>query len=581
MGKKGRSKRPDTSSAASQESGSQKTASMVNPDVPKLIFSNFMEFLIVLFCVFYSLFCLDAYLLDALHLKLSVINLSATLGTELLLLWYITGKKIVLNNDTPPVVYGFFVFLISCGISLMISPTLLPINWSADYPNHYILVDYLSVHEQLPLLSSGLGEMVQYPFGPSLLTSVTAKVLSLPLMISLGLWATVIIAIMAVTVYLLSRELLMRLSEKKSVADMAGLVSVFMIYSVPAYFLDQYCGNFYYSMIFGELLVLLSLLALMKMEKGDALWFFIFLPACMGIIFSYTLFIIIPFAVLVIVAFLNPDKFRFLMDRNTIIAALLVISLFGFFSYERMAVGTHILRYEGLTVELSILNFNIIFIALVLTGIVLCVKTVPGYLRSALFVSYAVLIAEYFGFAVLDRFGLIALYYANKIFYLFILLMSVSACIPVFIALQYIRKDQFRAIAAIGIIGLVGIFSLFMVQTFPLHDIPVVTNEDAIFAQKAETYLHAHDIPYDNLSITTERLKGYWLGLLLHMDKEYAQRRFLDNVTPFSDWLKNPNARYVIGEMVNASYPEYFEMDGIRLQIVVREGQKVLIRKVD
>jgi CheY-like chemotaxis protein len=38
---------------------------------------------------------------------------------------------------------------------------------------------------------------------------------------------------------------------------------------------------------------------------------------------------------------------------------------------------------------------------------------------------------------------------------------------------------------------------------------------------------------------------------------------------------------YVASEMVNALYPEYFEMDGVRLQIVVREGQKVLIRKVD
>ena len=65
------------------------------------------------------------------------------------------------------------------------------------------------------------------------------------------------------------------------------------------------------------------------------------------------------------------------------------------------------------------------------------------------------------------------------------------------------------------------------------------------------------------------------------MDKNYAQQMFLSNATAFSDWLKNPEARYVAGEMVNASYPEYFEMGGVRLQIVVREGQKVLIRKVD
>jgi outer membrane protein assembly factor BamA len=83
------------------------------------------------------------------------------------------------------------------------------------------------------------------------------------------------------------------------------------------------------------------------------------------------------------------------------------------------------------------------------------------------------------------------------------------------------------------------------------------------------------------MSITTAELKGYWLGLLLHMDKNYAQKRFLGDPTAFKDWLKNPDARYVAGEMVNNSYPEYFDMDGVRLQIVVREGQKVLIKKVE
>ena len=506
MGKKGRSRKPDTTPAASHKRDSPETAILPGSDASLLVFSNFMEFLVVLFCTVYSLFCLDAYLLNAIHLKLSLINLSVILGVELLLLWFGAGKKIVLYSDIPPVLYGLLVFLISFGISLIISPTLLPNSWSADYPNHFILVDFLSVHEQLPLLSSGLGEMVQYPFGPSLFTSVMAKITSQPLMTAMGFWAAVIIAIIAVTVYLLARELLTRLSGEKRLTDMAGLVSAFLVFSLPVYFLDQYCGNFYYSMIFGELLVLLSLLALMKMEKGAAFWFFIFLLAGVGIIFSYTLFILIPFAALIIVAFLNPDKFRFLMDRNSIIAGLLVGFLFFIFSYERMATGTHILGYEGLTVELSILNFNIIFIALVVAGIILGLKMVPGYLKSALSVSYGIMLTEYCGFIVLDKFGIIALYYANKIFYLFILLLSVSACIPVFIALRYIRKDQFRTIAAVGIIGVIGIFSLFVALTYPLPEKPVVTNEDAIFAQKAEAYLHANAIPYENLSITTGQL---------------------------------------------------------------------------
>jgi hypothetical protein len=227
------------------------------------------------------------------------------------------------------------------------------------------------------------------------------------------------------------------------------------------------------------------------------------------------------------------------------------------------------------------MNFNLIFIVLAICGIILGLKYVPGYLRSALIVYYIVMIVEYFAFVFVNQFGIIAIYYANKIFYLLVLALSVSACLPVFHAIRHIRKDQLRTAAAISIIGLIGCFSLFVALTYPLPTKPVVTNEDVIFTQKAEAYLQKNNIPYQNLSITTGELKGYWLGLLLHMDKDYAQRHFLANSTPFEDWLKNPDARYVAGEMVNASYPEFFEIKGVRLQIVVREGQKVLIRKVE
>jgi hypothetical protein len=548
---------------------------------PTVVFSNFLEFGIVFFCIAYSLFCIDAYVLNAVHLKLSIINLSILLGGEFLVLGSALCKKIQLVTTIKTNVYGILVFLISFLISLKISPTLLPNNWSADYPNHYILVDFLSTHEQLPLLSSGLGEMVQYPFGPSLFTSVTAKIIPLSLMTMMGFLAAVISALVAVTVYLLGRKLLERYTDEKNMTDAVALVSAFMVFSVPVYFLDQYCGNFYYSMIFGELLVLLAILALMNVETGNRSWIYIFIIATMGIIFTYTLYIIIPVVALVLFAFLNPDKIRALMDRVTVVSCLLVTLLFLLFTYERLAIGSGILQHEGLTVEFDIMNFNILFIILVICGIIIGVKYVPGYLRSALFAYSVVMTAEYLLFVFLDQFGIIAVYYANKIFYLLVLVLSISACLPVLFAIRHIQKDNLRTVAAVGIIGLIGIFSVFIALTYPLNTKPVVTTEDVIFAHKAETYLHENNIPYQNLSITTGELKGYWLGLLLHMDKNYAQQHFLSKATPFSDWLQDPNARYVAGEMVNASYPEFFEMNGVQLQIVVREGQKVLIRKVD
>jgi hypothetical protein len=547
---------------------------------PPIVFSNILECGIVFLCILYSLMCLDAYFLDAIHLKLSLSNLSLLLGVELLLLGSVVYKKIHLVTEIKTAFYGIFVMLISFLISLNISPSLLPTSWSSDYPNHYILIDFLSRNEQLPLLTSGLGEMVQYPFGPSLFTSVVAKIFALSLMTAAGVIAATISALISVTVYLLAQELLKKYSLKNNLTDAGALVSAFMVFSVPVYFLDQYCGNFYYSMMFGELLVLISLLALMKVETGDTSWIFIFLLAAMGIIFTYTLFFIIPAVALLFFAFLNPDKIRVLLDRFTIISALLVAILFLLFSYERMSIGRHILQNEGLTVELNLMNFNIIFVILVISGIILCIKIIPAYLKSALFVYYLVIIAEYFTFLFLDHFGIIAVYFANKIFYLLILVLAVSAGIPVIFTIRQIEKDHLRTIALICIIGLIGFFSLFVALTYPVRTIPVVTSEDAIFSQKAEEYLNQNAIPYENLSITTGPLKAYWFRLLLHMDKNYAQQ-FLDKPTSFNSWLKNEDARYVAGEMVNNSYPEFFEMGGVRLQIVVREGQKVLLKKVE
>lgn len=580
MGKK---KRPGLSAAParkdpvddpSQENNAGKTG------YPPVVFSSIPEFGIVFFCIAFSLFCLDAYVLDAMHLKLSVFNLLILLIAELALIAGAARAKITLQTGMRTTLFGILVFLVSIALSLHASPSLLPNSWSADYPNHYILMDFLSVHEQLPLLTSGLGEMVQYPFGPSLFTSVTAKILGLPLMTTAGFLAAVVSGLIAVSVYLLARELLRHADLEPDLADLAALTSPFLVFSVPIYFLDQYCGNFYFSMLFGELLVLLCLLALMNVETGNTSWIFIFLPAAMGIVFAYTLFIVVPVLAFVLFAILSPERVRILLDRVTIAAGLVVGLVFAVFSYERLVIGSHILQHEGLTVEFDILNFNIIFILLVISGILLCRTMVPGSRRSALTAFMVVITAEIFVFLLLDRSGIIARYYANKVFYLLILVLPVSACLPVIYAFGSIRKNRLRTAAVAGTVAILFLFSITVALSYPLPTKPVVTNEDVIFTQKAEAYLQKNSIPYQNLSITTGELKGYWLGLLLHMDKNYAQRNFLDHATPFDDWLNDPGSQFVIGEMVNASYPEFFEMKGVRLQIVVREGQKVLIRKV-
>ncbi|OPX65203.1 MULTISPECIES: hypothetical protein [unclassified Methanoregula] len=545
------------------------------------IFTSLMEFSIVLFCVAYSLFCVNAYLLNAVSLRLSVFSLSILLIAELALLGRAARSKIIIQRGYRTTAWAILVFLLSLGISLNKSPSLLPISWSADYPNHYILIDFLSTHEQLPLLTSGLGEMVQYPFGPSLFTAVSAKMTGLSLMTMTGVLAAFIAAILAVMVYLLARKFLDWYETRSAMADAAAMVSAFMVFSVPSYYIGQYCGDFYYSMMFGELLVLLTLLALMHVEAGERLWLYVFIIATAGIIFTYTLFIVIPVCALIFFTILNPEKIRQVFDRFNLAAALFTAVFFVLFTFERMSIGTHILQYEGVALEPDLLRFNLIFIGLIVCGTILSLKCIRGFTKNAISVYCGIVIAECLGFFLLSQYGIIAAYYAKKTLYLLVLLLPVVASLPVLYAVRRGVGEKHRSIALYGIIGLIGIFSLYTALTFPVQEKPVVTPEDAIFAQKAETYLRNNNIPYQNLSITTGELKGYWFGLLLHMDKNYVSQRFLANATPFSEWLLDPDARYVAGEMVNATYPEFFEMKGIRLQIVVRQGQKVLIRKVD
>lgn len=545
-----------------------------------LVFSDILELGVVIFVILYSLFCLDGYLLDLGGMRLSAVNLSLLLLAEILVIGYLGYKKTRIETDLRAPLFAILIFLMLFIVSWNISPSFLPVSTSSDYPHHYILIEYFSVHEAFPPINYGIGEMVQYPFGASLFTSVIARIFSLPLMTAMGLLVIIMSGLIASVVYLISRELLRKCKIEKKLADMTGLVSAFMVFTMPVYFLDQYCGNFYYSMIFGELLVLISLLALMKSETGNGLWMVIFMLVNIGIIYTYTLFIVIPFLAFLLFAILNRNKIPVLSDKKIIISGLFVFFLFLLFSIQRLSVGTHILQHEGLTVEFSIFNFNILFIILVISGCILFLKNRSVNLRSAVSVYLFVIVLEYFGFIFLDYFGIIAVYFANKVFYILVLVVSVVTVLPVLFVIRRIQNVRHRAIAAAGITCMIGFFSVYSLLTYPVAPQPVVSNEDVIFTKNVEIYLHKNNISYDNLSITSGTLKGYWFGLLLHMDKNYAGQRFLAKPTAFNDWLRNPDSRFVVGEMTNASYPKYFSIYDVKLEIVVREGRRVLLKKV-
>jgi hypothetical protein len=549
-------------------------------DTQNFIFSNIMEFALIFFGVLYSLFCFGGYLLDGANVRLSVLNLILFLLPVLLIIGYFSYKKIRIDKNFRTLFFAILVFMISFTISWIISPSLLPIYASVDYPHHYILIDYFSDHEAFPPINYGIGEMVQYPFGASLFTSFISRIFSLPVMNTMGLLVAIISGLLASGVFLISRELLRKCKIETDLADVTSLVSVFMVFTMPVYFLDQYCSNFYYSMIFGELLVLLSLLALMKSESGTSSWMMIFMLINIGIIYTYTLFIVITFFAFLIYAILNRDRMPVFSDKKILLTGILVFFLFLIFSIQRLSTGISILQHEGATVEFSIFNFNILFIILVVSGFILFLKKPSENLKSAFSVYLFVIILTYITFIFLDHFGLIALYFANKVFYILVLVVSCLAIFPIIFTIRRIQPVVYQKFAAGVIVSLIGLFSIYSLLTYPIGHHPSVTNDDVIFTKNAETYLHKNNISYNNLSIISGSLKGYFLALMLHMDKNYAQRNYLSQRTSFNYWLSNPNSSYGIGEMTNASYPEKFSINGVQLEIVVREGQRVLLKKL-
>jgi hypothetical protein len=557
-----------------------KNSALAPQDSHNFIFSSIMEFALIFFGVLYSLFCFVGYLLDAANVRLSVINLILFLLPVLLIIGYFSYKKIRIDRNYGTLFFAILVFMISFIISWIISPSLLPIYASVDYPHHYILIDYFSNNEDFPPINYGIGEMVQYPFGASLFTSFISRIFSLPVMNTMGLLVAIMSGLLASGVFLISRELLRKCKIETGLADVTSLVGVFMVFTMPVYFLDQYCSNFYYSMIFGELLVLLSLLALMKSESGTRSWMMIFMLINIGIIYTYTLFIVIPLFAFLINAILNRDRMSVFSDKKILLTGIFVFFLFLIFSIQRLSIGISILQHEGSTVEFSIFNFNILFIILVVSGFILFLKKPSENLKSAFSVYLFVIIMTYIAFIFLNQFGLIALYFANKIFYILVLVVSCLAIFPIIFTIRHIQPVYYQKFAAVVIVSLIGLFSINSLLTYPIVYHPSITNDDVIFTRNAETYLHKNNISYNNLSIISGSLKGYFLALMLHMDKNYAERNYLLKRTALNDWLSNPNSSYSIGEMTNASYPEKFSINGVQLEIVVREGQQALLKKL-
>jgi hypothetical protein len=137
-------------------------------------FRNPVELLIILSLLFFSLFVFNGYLLNIFNLPLNIANSTLLLIIDVIILALNSKKvKIFLALDLKLTVFCVVVFLIVIFYSAYHSPDYLPLSGSSDAVHNYVLIEYLYNHESLPNLNQSyyMGEMVYYPFGPSLVTA--------------------------------------------------------------------------------------------------------------------------------------------------------------------------------------------------------------------------------------------------------------------------------------------------------------------------------------------------------------------------------------------------------------------------
>jgi hypothetical protein len=557
------------------------TKDIINPDPGKtLVFQNIIEFVIIASAVSYSFLCFDAYLLNTFSLGGSFLPVFGLFMPEFCLAVWLIGKKSHVQPDIPVIALCIAIFCIIFLFQWSVSPSFLPMSTSADYPHHYILIEYITSHGSLPPLNYGqIGEMAQYPFGPSFATACISLIFGISILNALALLSNIVLGCILVCSYLITLDLLKKSPSDKKIKSILALASPIMIVSLPIYFIGQLNHDFYYSMVWGELLVLVSLLILIKIESGDLSWLFLFMITSMGIIYTYTLYIVIPFATVFVWLLLNKREVFARITKIYIISGSIVVALFLLFTYQRFSVGMGILEHEGATVVFSLSNFNFLFIALVILGVFIAIHLSWIQYKSPFSILLLITIMEIFAFVILNYFGKIALYYADKNFYLLVLLLSPLTAIPLLHLVSKMQTDSLKKIVGISSVGLILIFSIFCVATFDLNKNPPVNNEDITFSHDVETYFSGNNITYNNLTISDFPLKAYWSALMLHISKDYADQQYLGKYTSPDAWLNNPNSRYLIGEVAENSSLSTIEINGIRIQPILHEGTHVLLEK--
>lgn len=554
-----------------------------------LNFRNPIEFIVIIILLLYSMVVTNAYFLNFFDLNMSVFNITFILVIEFVL--FISLSNIKFAFEANSTIYCLGIFSIVFIYSFSHSPDFMPVSFSVDAVHHYVLMDYFYDHESLPDLSYSyyMQEMVQYPYGPSLFTVYFSKIFGIELVKVMQILVFAAAGLLAVLVYLIGGELLHEYDIPAKSKDIISIAGPFMLFSIPKYFIGQYLESFYYSMVFGSVLVLGTLLAFQKIERKEYAWINLYFILSLGIIFTYPLFIIIPVFAAAIWLFFKSNNRKLLGNKLIFTYLILLSGVFILYSLERINIGKAILLNEGYTLVPDISNFNPIFIILVISGIILYgIENEEEGVKRIAIIYIVILFLEPYFFLFINKFGLIAKYFAYKTMYLQVLIMSPFICIPIAYLIKhidnynFINKKRFSDICLFGTLFIITLFSLYTLAAYQVNSQPILTINDIKLSKYTANYRFENNMADGNITIIAPNLASYWIGNgFLHMEKEYAIQKFLTNkkMGTIEEWMNNTKSSYLLTriEYININY--FKNNVNFKFLIEHREGNTVLLKK--
>lgn len=420
------------------------------------------------------------------------------------------------------VIISIFLFLMFFSLLMITVPHIL--SKSADAVHHYILVDYIANNgypiEKTISSTSYLREMVEYPPLPCMIAAFFLKFSSgiiFPFD-AMNLVLLIVISIIPVFIYLISFEMTSQL--------WASLISISFLL-VNVYYYEQFLGSYFFSMIFGELFILISLYSLIRFEiSKQKFWILVFSLNSLLLIFSYTSWFLIPVLSFFILVYFYHNYF----NKLDLVYIIPILIIFVIFSYLRRDTGFSILKHEGLAVVVT-LKTLIFFLPLFVIFLFMAVGIIFYIQEQKRIISPLLYISIIFMNAILFLIANFAVYHLIKLIYLLSILGTIFAGYG-FIRVwekSRIKKNKnimFLCLFLISYIAMAGYLVYYSTQVSP----PFTISD----YQLSEMVLKDDAVNQSLLNIELDTgIENYWVSLgFLHMDpvrsNEFLNMRSID-----------------------------------------------------